>query len=127
MVDKSTRLRGVSLELQQAALSLRRGETPAEQVLWEAIRGRKAAGLKFRRQHSVGQFVLDFFCPECALVVELDGGVHEHQQEQGAARTRHLGSYGYTVIRFRNEDVLNDLPGVLRRISEAASPSDPPP
>lgn len=82
-------------------------------------------GLKFRAQHPVGPFILDFYCPAYKLVIELDGGVHEKQAEYDEARTRHLNEYNYRVIRFRNEEVLEDLPSVLERILEAV-PGSPP-
>ena len=100
--------------------------TPAEQVLWQALRGRRLAGLKFRAQHPVGPFVLDFYCSRHKLVVELDGDIHDQQQERDAARTAQLNAYGYRVIRFRNAEVLTDLPAVLEKIAQAALPSGPP-
>jgi len=95
--------------------------TAAEWRLWQALRVRQLGGLKFRRQHPVGPFVLDFYCPAGKLVIELDGGVHDEQAEQDEARTQHLESYGYRVLRFRNEEVFADLPAVLDRIAQAAS------
>ncbi len=104
-----------------AARQLRRDATTAEQVLWEALRDRRLGGLKFRRQHSAGPFVLDFYCPSCKLVVELDGGVHDGQAGQDEARTRHLEQYGCHVIRFRNEEVFANFASVLERIAQAIS------
>jgi very-short-patch-repair endonuclease len=101
---------------------MRQEMTPAEQVLWQAVKGRKLAGLKFRRQHPVGNFILDFYCPACHLVIELDGGVHDAQTEHDAARTTRLNAYGCCVIRFRNEEVIDDLPYVLERIRSAVTP-----
>jgi very-short-patch-repair endonuclease len=94
--------------------------TEAERVLWTALRYQKARGLRFRRQHPVGRFVLDFFCPSAKLAVELDGSVHDHQVERDEERTRVLEAGGYRVLRFRNEEVFDDLPAVLRRITAAA-------
>jgi very-short-patch-repair endonuclease len=104
----------------QAARSLRTNMTEAEQVLWAALRYRKARGLRFRRQHPVGRFVLDFFCPSAKLAVEVDGEVHDQQTERDEERTRVLGAQGIRVLRFRNDDVLSDLPSVVRRITAAA-------
>ena len=112
-------VRGTKLELQEAARTLRRPMTSAEQVLWEALRDRKLGGLKFRRQHAVGPFILDFYCPARKLVVELDGEVHDQQTQRDEERTAHLEAFGYHVIRFRNEEVLADLPSVLARILRA--------
>ncbi len=125
--DEKRRMRGITPELQQAAWLLRDRMTPAEQALWEALRERRLDGLRFRRQHPVGQFVLDFYCSRYKLVVELDGGVHESQQEQDAARTAFLSAYGYQVVRFRNEEVFSNLPSVLEAIAAAAEEEREPP
>ena len=116
-----SRIRGVSRPVQQAAQVLRLTMTPAEQQLWEAIRGQRLMGRRFRAQHPLGTFVLDFCCPSERLVVEIDGGVHDapEQAAHDAARTASLEAHGYRVLRFRNEEVLTDLPAVLRRISAA--------
>ena len=119
----TSRIRGTTPEIEAAARRLRRNMTPTEKKLWQALRGKKLGGLKFRAQHPVGPCILDFYCPACKLVVELDGGVHEEQAEYDEARTRHLNEYNYRVIRFRNEEVLEDLPSVLERILEAARES----
>ena len=117
------RVRGVSPLVQQAAKDLRQRETRAEEVLWQALRGQKLDGLKFRRQYPLGQFVLDFCCPACRLVVELDGSVHDGREREDAARTEHLAAYGYRVIRFRNDQVFTALPDVLEVITAAAKKS----
>jgi very-short-patch-repair endonuclease len=99
--------------------------TPAESVLWQALRDRRLRGLRFRRQHPLGPFIVDFCCPQCRLIVELDGDVHESQAEYDAARTEQLAAYGYRVIRFRNEAVLNDLSTVLKQIAAVATAPHP--
>ncbi|MBW3655737.1 MAG: endonuclease domain-containing protein [Gemmatimonadetes bacterium] len=115
-----------SREVRAAAKALRQAETPAEQRLWRVLRGRAVNGLRFRRQHPLHGLVLDFFCADVGLCVELDGSVHDdaHQRERDHARTAHLGARGIRVIRFRNEEVLHDLPHVLRRIARAAAQTD---
>ena len=75
--ERMPRRRGITSELQQAASQLRGRVTPAEQALWEALRGNQLNGLRFRRQHPVSKFVLDFYCSHSKLAVELDGGVHD--------------------------------------------------
>ena len=122
------RRRGITPELQQAAWRLRSEMTPAEEVLWEALRDRRLNGLRFRRQHPVGQFVLDFYCSLHKLVLEIDGSVHDTQSEQDAARTAHINAHGYRVIRFSNKEVLANLPDVLERIAAAVhlGPPSPP-
>lgn len=114
-------MRGTTPELQERARELRWSMTPAEQVLWDALRGRKLHGLRFRAQHPVGRFILDFYCPERKLVVEVDGEIHDEQAERDQARTARLEAYGYRVVRFRNDEIMNDLVSVLDRIRTAAN------
>jgi very-short-patch-repair endonuclease len=116
MSNPSDRIRGTIASIDNAAKQLRKTLTPAEQQLWQALRGGKLAGLKFRRQHPVGNFILDFYCAAHKLVVEVDGGIHETQIEYDAARTTELESYGYTIVRFTNEVVLHQLETVLAEI-----------
>ena len=100
--------------------------TEAERVLWHALRGDGIPGMKFRRQHAIGRFVLDFYCPMYRLALEVDGGVHDdaNQAEYDALRTEALAQLGIRVLRFRNEDVLCDLPGVIERIKETLIPDE---
>src|SRR5262245_60762907 len=116
----SSRIRGTTPDVEYAARNLRRRLTPAEERLWKAICGRKLGGLRFRVQHTVGWFVLDFYCPARKLVVELDGSVHDEEEQavHDGLRTEQLAAYGYRVVRFRNEAVFQDLPWVLKRILE---------
>jgi very-short-patch-repair endonuclease len=93
--------------------------TPAEEELWRVLRDRRFDGVKFRRRHPVGPFILDFCCPAARLAVEVDGDVHDEQRERDQARTAFLVDNGYSVLRFRNEEVLNDLDAVLTRIVQA--------
>jgi very-short-patch-repair endonuclease len=97
---------------------LRTTLTPAEARLWKQLQNRQLAGRKFRRQHSVGRYVLDFYCPQERLAVELDGAAHDHEAavERDEARTGYLESLGITVLRFENRDVIDNLDGVLRMI-----------
>lgn len=96
------------------AKRLRRDATDAEDRLWQALRNRQLGGLKFRRQASVGRFVADFVCAGKQLIVEVDGG--QHSEEADAARTAKLEALGFRVIRFWNNDVSENLDGVLTRI-----------
>lgn len=127
-------IRGTTPEVRGNAKALRANLTPAERRLWEALRGRRLSGLRFRCQHPVGPFVLDFWCPERKLAVEVDGDVHDtpDQAAYDAFRTEQLNAFGYRVVRVRNEEVFHDLPGVLARIAACASlpeagPGCPPP
>ena len=120
------RIRKNTRELQQAARGMRTEPTEAEDVLWEALRGRRLDGLRFRRQHPVGRFVLDFYCPIHKLAVEVDGEVHDSQQERDAERTAVIEAHGYRVVRFRNEEVMQNLPAVLDGIRTVISSASPP-
>ena len=110
-----------------AARELRQDATDAEARLWDALRGRRLAGLKFRRQHPYGRFVLDFFCVEQGLAVELDGGVHAEpmQAARDVERTEFLLAHGIRVLRFKNDQVENEIETVLRQIEESLSPHSP--
>ncbi|HTP09297.1 MAG TPA: endonuclease domain-containing protein [Anaerolineae bacterium] len=92
--------------------------------LWAALRNRQLAGLKFRRQHPYGQFILDFFCVEHQLAIEVDGGVHlsAEQAARDSERSEFLGQRGVRVLRFTNDEIDQHLPDVLRKIVEAAAP-----
>lgn len=94
--------------------------TPAEAVLWAALRNRQVAGAKFRRQHVIDRYVVDFVCLAARLVVEVDGAVHDlpEQKAWDAFRSTVLVQLGFEVIRFRNDDVLLSLPAVLETIRQ---------
>ena len=104
------------------ARTLRRSQPAAEEGLWSALRGYRVGGLKFRRQHPIGGYVVDFACVDRRLVIEVDG--QSHKREEQAAfderRTLDLGRDGWTVLRFTNEQVLAELPLVLAAIERAA-------
>jgi len=108
-----------------AARELRRKSTPAEDDLWVALRGQQLGGFQFRRQHPVGPFILDFYCPKKRLCIELDGPIHDQQQERDQARTEALATLKIRVIRFRNEEIFLDLEGVLGRIAAELSHPKP--
>jgi very-short-patch-repair endonuclease len=106
-------------KIQQRAKELRRDATPAEKILWEHLRNRQLGGFKFRRQAPMGNVIADFYCAERKLIVELDGDIHDFQVEEDAARSRQIESFGYRVIRFRNEDVEKKIGATLNSILEA--------
>ena len=105
-----------SAAVRRQARELRKAMTPAEVALWRSLRGRRLAGLKFRRQHPIGQFIVDSCCPSRRLIVELDGGVHLGREEHDEERTRVHGELGYRVIRFANDEVIADMAAVLEGI-----------
>ena len=125
MPKDSPRIRGTTQQTEQAARRLRQQLTPAEDQLWSALRGRQLVGLKFRCQHPVGRFIVDFYCPSCKLVIEVDGDIHAQQKAYDDARTEQLQSFGYRVLRFTNEEVLNDLQTVLACIVQTAKAHAP--
>jgi very-short-patch-repair endonuclease len=102
------------------AKELRRGMTPAETVLWKHLRNNKLNGLKFRRQHPLFIFIADFYCHQKKLIIELDGEVHDdpEQTEHDKNRTADLIEKGFSILRFRNEEVISDLEKVLERITK---------
>jgi very-short-patch-repair endonuclease len=113
------RIRGTAPNIIAAARQLRLHLTPAEKMLWEALRNRQLNGLKFRCQHPVESFIVDFYCPQHRLAIELDGGIHDQQVEYDAARTALLNHLGYRVVRFRNQEVVSNLSQVLQQITDA--------
>jgi very-short-patch-repair endonuclease len=94
---------------------LRNNSTPAEIQLWTYIKNRQLSGRKFRRQHSIDNFILDFYCPAEKLAVELDGGYHNTPKQSVKDKERDLilKFYGIKVLRFRNELVFQNIDGVL--------------
>jgi very-short-patch-repair endonuclease len=103
-----------------AARQMRHRPTEAERLLWDALKGRQLMGLKFRRQHCVFGYITDFFCAGADLAVEVDGSVHDDQQPYDQERDANLAARGIAVLRFTNEQVLNELPQVLEGIAGAA-------
>jgi very-short-patch-repair endonuclease len=97
---------------------LRKNLTEAELVLWEILKNKKLCGLKFRRQYSIGRYIVDFYCPSGRLIIELDGQHHFTPEgiAQDQKRDNHLKMMNLTVLRFENEDVLNNLTQVLKKI-----------
>jgi very-short-patch-repair endonuclease len=109
------------------ARELRAGMTDAEQKLWRYLRNRQLHGFKFRRQHEIGCYIVDFACADSKLIVELDGGQHLEQMAYDAHRTRQLKIMGYNLLRFWNNDVLTNTESVLEVIlNTLASPAPHP-
>lgn len=105
-------------KLRPLAKQMRKAPTPAENFLWQRLRGKRFAEHKFRRQHTFDRFIVDFYCHEAQLVIEVDGLIHDYTQEQDALRTEFLESQGLRVLRFSNADVMTKIQGVLERIGE---------
>ncbi len=100
--------------------TLRNDPTSAEKQLWNKLRNSQLAGNKFRRQHSVGNYILDFYCPQHQLAIELDGDSHftESSMAYDAKRTTFLNEVGIQVLRFTNTEIFENLENVLERIRE---------
>lgn len=107
----------VRRQISPHAARLRRDRTDAEDKFWQAVRNRQLGGFKFRFQHSIGPYVADFACLEAMLIVEIDGG--QHNEERDAERTRFLEDLGFAVLRFWNNDVLENLDGVASSVLAA--------
>ena len=103
--------------IQRRAKELRRNQTPMERKLWAKLRGKQLCGLKFRRQHPIGRYIVDFCCLARKLVIEIDGDSHAFQLEYDQERTAYLEERGYTVIRFTNDQVQRQLDAVLTEIA----------
>ena len=105
---------------QECARELRLRNTEAEQKLWSLLRNRQLMGKKFRRQHAIANYVVDFYCNECKLVIELDGKFHTDAEarEYDATRTALLKELGITVLRFWNEEIMRDSAKVVQKISK---------
>jgi len=102
------------------ARRLRTNSTEAEVVLWEALRNRKVAGAKFRRQHPLGRYIADFYCHESQLVIELDGSIHDRlsQAEYDKVRLAELEARGLTILRIKNDEVIESLSATLNKIAD---------
>ncbi len=120
-----TRIPGYIFDLSRR---LRKTQTKAEEVLWAHLRRRRLSGLKFRRQHPLGRYIADFYCPEVRLVIELDGAVHdlEDQKEYDELRKQMIEVHGVRMLRFRNDQIEKDIEGVLSKISDITSSSKSP-
>ncbi|MBN8649932.1 MAG: endonuclease domain-containing protein [Cytophagales bacterium] len=110
------------------ARSLKKVMTPSENLLWQNLRNRKVNSYKFRRQHPISKYIVDFYCHEAKLVIEVDGGIHfiDDNVEYDKLRTLQLEAFGLKVIRFRNEEVLKNMSEVLAEIRKHLTPGPSP-
>jgi len=109
-------MRGPDTEATRRARGLRRQQTDAETQLWYQLRNRRLAGCKFRRQLSLGPYFADFACTEKRLIIELDGGQHLQQTARDEHRSAFLRERGFTVLRFWNDQILQQMDAVLEEI-----------
>jgi len=112
-------LKGNSQRGKTFARNLRKSETDAERKIWQQLRGHSLKGAKFRRQHPVGPYIVDFICINEKLIIELDGSQHQQHQDYDAERTAFLEQAGYRVLRFWDNDVLLRTESVMQAIFDA--------
>jgi very-short-patch-repair endonuclease len=101
-------------KIKPLARQMRREPTPAENILWQRLRNRQLGGYRFRQQQPIDRFIVDFYCSDAHLVVEVDGSIHQYTHEEDALRTEYLESLGLKVIRFTNDEIMSSLAVVLR-------------
>lgn len=107
----------VTREKLQRAKELRREMTSAERILWQDLRANKL-GVHVRRQQIIAGFIVDFYCHKAALVIEVDGDIHDLQEAEDARREEALREIGLRIVRFRNDEILKNLSMVVERIKE---------
>ena len=105
----------------QQCRNLRKNQTDAEKKLWSIVRNRQLSGVKFRRQFSVGRYILDFYCPEYRIGIEADGGQHYENggRTRDELRTNELNNLGVEIIRFSDHDILKNIDAVFEVIQKA--------
>ncbi|MDP8315022.1 MAG: DUF559 domain-containing protein [Candidatus Celaenobacter antarcticus] len=108
--------RKYSRELFQVSKDLRKSQTEAEEIIWEKLKSKKLNGLKFRRQVPYDTFVLDFLYPSKKVILEIDGKIHLKTKIRDQERDEYFIEKGYKILRIKNEEVLNNVAGVLKRI-----------
>ena len=123
-MNKPRRRWRTTAAVQERARQLRRRMTPAEHRLWQHLRCKQLDGLRFRRQHPIGRFIVDFCCVEHRLVIEIDGEAHAAQIEYDEVRSEWLEARGYRVLRFTNQEVHHQLARVLEVIRVAGDNGD---
>jgi len=106
-------------KIMHRAGELRKEPTSAERKLWSVLRGNKISGVSFRRQHAIGNYIPDFVSIKQKLIIELDGRQHLEQEDYDVERSQYFESLGYKVIRFWNNQLINDIEGVIRAIQHA--------
>ena len=111
---------GAKPDIFQKAKELRNNETKAEKILWEHLKQNKIPGFKFRRQHPIDIFIVDFYCHKLKLVIEVDGVIHDKEEikKYDEGRTAELEECGLKILRFSNEEIFNDIENVLNKIYE---------
>ena len=112
---------GAKPDIIEKAKALRKNMTYSEKILWEKLRNKQVLNIRFRRQHPIDIFIADFYCHTARLVVELDGGIHQIQKDYDDGRTAEMKRFDIQVIRFKNEEIENDIENVIKRIEDTIS------
>ena len=115
-LDKTMYFRATP-EIMNNARMLRENMTACEKILWERLKGKQILGLRFRRQHPIFIFIVDFYCHEARLVVEIDREIHDQQTEYDDGRTAEMEQFYIEVIRFRNYEIEQDIENVINKIT----------
>jgi very-short-patch-repair endonuclease len=110
--------------LKPLARELRINPTEAEQLLWQRLR-KNQLFVKFRRQHAIERFIVDFYCHEFSLIIEIDGDIHQYQKEEDNLRQEFLEASGFKVIRFSNDEVMKNIDEVIEKIKRELTPPLP--
>jgi very-short-patch-repair endonuclease len=105
----------------EAARILRKNMTNYEKLIWKRLKGKQMCGLRFRRQHPIDIFIVDFYCHEVRLVVEIDGKIHDQQEEYDDGRSSEMEKFGIRVIRFTNSEVEKNIEGVINKIKKVVN------
>lgn len=110
-------------EMKDRRRELRSNITPCEKLMWIFLRSRNTKGQKFRRQYSVDSYVIDFYCPSLKLAIEIDGEIHEKedQKKYDAERQKHIEQFGIRFLRIKNEEVINDMDKVMKNVEDTIS------
>jgi very-short-patch-repair endonuclease len=123
IINEAKQNHGADNNIKYRARELRKNMTPCEKILWNRLRKRGLNGMHFRRQHPFGMYILDFYCFEANLVIEVDGESHLKKKEYDKERTEFIESTGLKEIRFKNEDIENRLDWVISFILKYIQPS----
>jgi len=107
---------GAKPDVMDLAKSLRNAMTCHEKLLWEKLKGKQICGVRFRRQHAISFYIVDFYCHEAMLVVEVDGTVHSFKVDHDDGRSAEMEKFGIKIIRFTNSEVENNIDRVINRI-----------
>ena len=107
---------GAKPEIFKLAARLRQNMTSAELKLWEKLKN-KQLGVRFKPQHPIGDFIVDFYCHKVKLVIEIDGEIHKYQKEHDSGRTYEIENYGITILRFTNDEIESNIENVLSLIN----------